>query len=270
MPASPPRLDILQTLRTAVRIWWEEFAPITLLGLALLTVPSVLLQLILGPGIRGGGFDSAGTFAQTLMGVATMLYFCVVAFGVMAVLEGRRLDPRTFIDAGLRAARPGFEVALILAIGGLAFVVILLGGQMLGAFQALIVLAATGALLWMAAALLPTVPAAIAERRRPLDALRRALALTRGNRGRLLLMLVLVMLALMPLVGILNLVLYGPNATPETVKSVIAALEFADPKLWIAQLADLLLSGLLACLPPVVYSELVRLKGRPPAETGTA
>lgn len=264
MMKTPPRLDVVQTLRLAMRVWWGEFAPITLLGLLLLTLPSILIQLLLGPGTRGSDAGSAGTIAQTLLGVATMLYFCTVAFGVLAVLGGRRLDPRTFIDAGFRAARPGLEASLILAVGGLVGVSVLLAGQILGAFGALVVLAATGALLWAVAALMPAVPAAIAERRRPLDALKRALSLTQGNRGRLLVLLLLVGLALLPPLGLVNLVMFGPNATPQSVEAVLAALELGDPKLWIAQLVDLLISGMLACVPPVVYVQLVRLKAKPP------
>lgn len=261
MERAPSKLDVLDTLKTVIRAWWIEFAPITLLGFLLLMLPSLALTAAFGPGVRSGGVDSLGTMAQTLLGVLNLLYFCAVAFGVLAGLGGRRLDAKTFMAAGLRAARPGLQAALVLAIGLVIAANFLVASRIFGGAALIIAAGAIGAVAWGFSALLPAVPAAIAERRRPIDALRRALLLTAGHRWRLFGLGLIVLLALMPPVGVFNLVMFGPNASPERASKVLASLSFGDPRMWIAQLWNVLLCGILACLPPVIYVQLVRLKG---------
>lgn len=253
------QIDVIQTLRTAIAVWWAEFAPITLLGFALLMVPSLLVQLLLGNGTEAAT-DGAGTLAATLLGVLNLLYFCTVAFGVIAGLAGRRLDLRTFIAAGLRAAQPGLVASLTLAVFALALASLMIVANLLGPVGALMILASVAGLLWAASAFLPAVPAAIAERRQPLDALRRSLALSSGQRWRLLGLVVIVGLGLLPPAIVIRLVMFGPTATPLEIERIMDGLTVADPRLWIAQLSNVLLSGLLACVPPVVYVQLVRLK----------
>jgi hypothetical protein len=251
------RLDVISTLRLAVRLWWEEFAPITLLGFVLVTMPSVLAHVVLGGAqTHGQAVDTTlSTFVQTLTALLMMLFACAVSYGIMSAMSGRRLRPADFIRAGLWAARPGLVVSLVLGAGtmGLSIVLLLLGRSGGGLLLSAAVLAVA---FWALALFFPAVPAAIAERKLPLEALRRSLELTRGARLKLIGLLLLVGLALLPAAGIVRVVIFGTNASAQEIQAAVAQMTLTSPGLWIAELFNLLLLGLLAVLPAVVYAEL--------------
>lgn len=257
MSLSAPSLDVIATLRLALAAYWRDFAPITFLGFGLLTAPSLLLRAMLG-GEAIAADPTLRTIVQMAMGVLTMLFFCAVSFGVMSALAGRPLGVRRFMRIGLAAAQPGLVVALILGSGVMTVAIVLLFGRGLGAGGAVLSFAAIVALLWALSVLLPAVPAAIAERRGPLEALLRAAQLTRGNRGRLLGLCIIVCLALVPALGFVNVVLFGPQATSAQVRVATAAFSLASPGLWIAQLTDLLMLSVLASIPAAAYMQLIR------------
>ena len=53
-----------------------------------------------------------------------------------------------------------------------------------------------------------------------------------------------------------NLVVFGGGATPESAEAVTKAMTLASPGLWIGELFDLLVFGLLAPAPAVAYLQL--------------
>ncbi len=250
-PAAPP-LDIVAVLRLALFAWWREFAPILALGALLVTLPALLARLI------GPGAGESATLVVTAQGVCGMLFLSAVAFGVLHLFARKPLGPWRFIAAGLGAAQPGLVVALILGAGAMSVRIVFLIASALGPMAGgFIDGLATAAALWALATLLPAVPAAVAERLGPIAALQRAAALTRGNRVRLLGLCFVLMLALIPIGGTIGIVVFGQNATPADVERMAAAMTAADPGLWIALLTDVLIAGVLACVPAAVYAVLV-------------
>ena len=255
MPTTPAPIDILGVLRLAGVAWWREFPPIIGLGAALITVPALLAQL------AGNSSTEAATLVTTARGVCAMLFLSAVGYGVLHAFARRPLAPRRFIAAGLAAAQPGLVVALILGAGAvtlrIVFVIAAALQPMAGGFVDGI---ATALGVWALVTLLPAVPAAVAERLGPIAALERAAGLTRGNRVRLLVLCLMLALAIVPVAGLIGIVIFGQNAQPADVQRISAAMTAADPGLWIALLVELLLAGLLACVPASVYAVLVTLR----------
>lgn len=254
--ASPSavRLDLAAALRQTVHCFWEDFAPIVLLGFLLLTLPSLLLQASATPSATVDAVGTATeTAIETFVALLAMIYVSAVNYGVMCTLAGRSLDPTTFIWAGLRAARPGLLVALVLGsmLMAAAILVILIGrGSIVGWLFA----TGIGALLLLALVTwIVAIPAAVLERRMPWDALRRSAALTFGNRARLVGFVGAVLLGLLP--GIMLVKLFHPTAGLDAAP---AAVDLFSPALWIEQLFWLLAQGLLATAPAVIYAQLSR------------
>jgi hypothetical protein len=254
-----PRLNVADTLRTVIRVWWHEFAPVTLLGFLLVLLPDALLALAFGPAAGGLGSGDDGTIVWTVSGVCLMLYGAAVAFRVVAGLRGSPLSPRAFVTDSLAAAKPGLVTALVLATAALLIGVPFALDDRIGS-RGLLPVISLFVLLFGTAALLPAVPAAVAERLAPLDAVKRAADLTRGHRSRLAGLVLVLALGLLPPLGLVQLVMFGPHATPDSAFKLLESWTFAEPRLWIGFLADLLFAGLTACVPPVVYAELVRLR----------
>ena len=250
-----PPIDILAVLRLALFGWWREFAPIIGLGALLVTLPALAGRLI-GP--IGG---EIGTLVATAQGVCAMLFLSAVGYGVLHVFARRPLAPRRFMAAGLAAAQPGLVVALILGAGLVTVrIIFLIAGALSPIAQGFVDGVATAVTLWAVATLLPAVPAAVAERLGPMAALERAAALTRGNRVRLLGLCCVVALAIVPIAGLVTIIVFGQNASPADAQKLLTTMTAADPALWIMLLSDLLLAGVLACVPASVYAVLVTLR----------
>ena len=251
------RLDLIGALRQTLRAFWDDFAPIIVLGFLLLTLPSVLLHSTVEavPAEAHAGGTSMDTIIETLVAVLAMIYVSAVNYGVMCTLAGRQLDTSTFIWAGLRASRPGLLVALVLGSMLMVALILLL---LFGRGSPLGWLFATGLAVGLVVALgtwLVAIPAAVAERRMPWDALRRSATLTFGNRGRLIGFVAAIFLGLLP--GIMLVQMFGPDApfvSPATANDVFS------PAMWIRQLFWLLAQGLLATAPAVIYAQLTSHK----------
>lgn len=253
--ASPAtaRLDLTAALQQTLRSFWNDFAPIVVLGFLLLTLPSVLLKATVEavPTEAHAGGTAMDTVIETLVAVLAMIYVSAVNYGVMCTLAGRQLETSMFIWAGLRASRPGLLVALVLGslvMAGLILLLLLGPGSPLGWLFATVVGVAlvVGLVTWIVA-----VPVAVAERRMPWDALRRSAALTFGNRGRLVGYVAAIALGLLP--GIMLVKTFGPDApflTPTEGGDIFS------PAMWIEQLFWLLAQGLLATAPAVIYAQL--------------
>ncbi len=250
-----PPLDILAVLQLALVAWWREFAPILALGALLITAPALLTQLLAPHAVE------VSTIIATARGVCGMLFLSAVVYGVLHAFARRPLAPRRFIVAGLAAAQPGLVVALILGAGLMTVRIIFLVSAaldpMAGGFIDGI---ATAVALWSIATLLPAVPAAVAERLGPIAALERAAALTRGNRVRLLVLCFVVVITIVPIAALVDLVIFGDHASATDIARIDAAMTAGNPGLWIALLVDLLIAGMLACVPAAVYAVLVTLR----------
>lgn len=253
----PAKLDILQALRQSALAFWRDFAPIIMLGFMFLTLPSLLVHLMASTATEGG--ISLGTLLQTLTALLGMIFACAVNFGIMAALAGRPLDPGDFIRAGLRASRPGIIVALIIGAVIMTMTILLYLFQSLSPFAGMIVMVLA---IWLIAALIVAIPAAIAEQRQPFDALRRSFELTRGNRGRIIGLIIVATIAFLPAAMIVNTVIFGPGATKESALAELQAMTLMSPGLWIVQLFYLLVYGLLATIPAVIYAQLTGLGRR--------
>jgi hypothetical protein len=226
-PDAEPRLDIVLALRRAVEVVWRDLFAVIIAGIALLTLPALASQSL------PAGADWA-TLTTTLRGVCAMLYLALVSWGVVARLAGRALPPQRFLSEGLRRATPGVQVALLLAAAGVVGLTLQLfarHGTIAGWLLNSMLL--TAGLLALTT-LLPAVPAAVVERLGPMAALRRAAALTAGNRDRILALTLVVGLALVP------------------SAALVAGLPPAA-SLWLRALFELVAWSLAAAVPAVVY-----------------
>jgi hypothetical protein len=190
-PDGEPRLDVILALRRAIEVFWRDFTAVIVAGLVLVTLPSAMTRTL------PTGADWA-TLATTLRGVCAMLYVALVSWGVVARLAGRALPPRRYLSEGLVRATPGVQVALLIGaavVAGLTVQLFARHGTIAGWLLNSMLL--TAGLLALTT-LLPAVPAAVVERLGPVAALRRAAALTAGNRDRILALTLVVALALAP------------------------------------------------------------------------
>ena len=254
--ATPPALDLGAALRQTLQSFWDDFAPIVLLGFLFLTLPSLLLHASDGtvPDDGQPAGTTTSTLIQTFIALLAMIYVSAVNYGVMSSLAGRRLETTTFMWAGLRAARPGLLVALVLGSMLMAtmIVVLLIGrGTALGWLVVAGISAAAliGFVTWLVA-----IPAAVAERRMPWDALRRSARLTLGSRGRLIAFVAVMMLGLLPGAMLIEM-MHAPVLTSEPA---IPEGALFRPGFWVEQLFWLLVQGILATAPAVVYVQLAR------------
>ena len=237
-PDDDGRLDIALAIRRTLQAFARDFAGVVLAGLALVTLPGVVSRSIsIG--------DDGATILLTLRSVCAMLYVALVSWGVVARLRGRALPANLFVREGLARARPGLQVALL--AGASVFIGLIL--QLFarpGTFEGWLLdisLLALG--LWAAAALMPLVPVAVVERLGPVAAMRRALALTEGNRNRTLALALLVALTLAP--------------------SAVLVAGFgglAGGGIVLQSLFELLAWSLIATVPAVVYAGLKGAAGK--------
>ncbi len=230
------QLDVALAIRRTVQSFALDFAGVVLVGLALVTLPGIVTRsLATGP--------DGTTVLITLRGVCAMLYVALVSWGIVARLRGRALPPRLFVREGLARAQPGLQAALLagaIVVAGLIVQWFAQAGTVQGWLLDTMLLALG---LWAAAALMPLVPVAVVERLGPLAAMRRAAALTAGNRNRTLALALLVGLTLAPSAALV----FG-FATPDSGGIVLRSL------------FELLAWSLVATVPAVVYAGL---KGGP-------
>ncbi len=228
------RLDILQALHRTAAALRADFAGVALGGLVLVSLPGLALDWLAPP---GGWSPDMDTLATTLRVVLAMLYMALVSWGVLARLAGRPLSAPAFVREGVRRAQPGLKVALLagaVVVIGLIIHLFARHGTT-GGFMLEVALLSVA--LWGLCALMPVVPVALVERLGPVAALRRAAALTAGNRDRTLVIGLIAGLALAPS-GVLVASLAG-SAGP-----------FAKA------LFDVCAWGLAGALPAVVYTGL--------------
>ena len=234
--------DAALAVRRVALGFWLDFAPIVTLGFGLLTL-SRLAGAVVDPA------GPAATVVAVLAGFGAALFATIVSFGVVERLRGRPLDPGAFASRGLIASPPGFSVALLLgALLVLAAIVALL----LPPAAALGLYAAAG---FGVVRVIAAVPAALAERLAPVDALRRALALGAGQVGGVVALVGLVALALGPAWLIVDALVKGIDGD--------TSVTLASPGLWLRAVFELLAWSVVAVVPGVAYVGLVEAEERP-------
>jgi hypothetical protein len=230
---SQGRLDVLLALHRAAHAVRADLLAILLGGALLVSLPGLAARL-LAP--EAGYAPDIATLVTTLRAVLAMLYLALVSWGVVARLTGRALPPRAFVQEGLRRAQPGLKVALLVGavvVLGLTIRLFAVHGTSQGfVLQTLLLMAG----LWALGALMPAVPAAVVERLGPVAALKRAAALTEGNRDRTLIL------------GLISGLALAPTAV------LLASLPSAHPLLLAA--FELVAWSCAAILPAVVYAGL--------------
>jgi hypothetical protein len=236
------RLDLGALAARAARAWWRDFAPITLLGFGLLTLPGLVAGALLG---AAPATDPVwGTAVATILGILAMLFFAAVAVGVVSGELGRPLPPARFALLGMAGAAAGLPVGLLFGTAAVAVLIALRLAPLAGPVGAVAGAAALALALAGLAAWLPAIPAAVAERAGTLAALRRAARLTRGERTRLALLCLGSGIALWALA----------SATHGFGR--MGALAMTAPERWIGELVGVMALGLAASLPPAAYVEL--------------
>jgi len=231
-PDPTGRLDVMLALYRTLAALRADFPALLLGGVFLVSLPRLLVDLLAPEAGYGPDMD---TLLTTARGVLAMLFMALFSWGVVARMSGLRLPPATFVREGLRRAQPGLKVALLAGAAvvlGLTLALFAQHGTPQGfALQTLLLTLA----LWAICTLMPAVPVAVVERLGPLAALRRAAALTAGNRDRTLFLGLLAGLAIAPS-GLL-------------ISSV-------GPAPFLSAVFELFAWGLAATLPAVVYAGL--------------
>ena len=220
-------LDIATVLRRSLMAPLADPGPV-LGGLVLLViVPGLVTRL----GHAQGDILTLLIVVRTLL---AMLYAAATASVIIARVQGRPMALR----AALARAAPGVQAALLIGaatVFGLTLQLFSRHGSVAGwALDALLLSAA----LLGASVLMPVVPLAVVEALAPVAAIRRAAALTSGNRNRILGLVLLVGLTLAPL----------------------AALGPASGSLWGTILSEAPAWLVAAVVPALVYAGLLESK----------
>lgn len=233
-PGAEPRLDVILALRRVVQVFRLDFVAVIFAGVLLVTLPGALTR-------RLPNTVDWGTLATTLRSVCAMLYVALVSWGVVARLAGQALPPRQYLSQGVARATPGVKVALLIGaavVVGLTIQLFARHGTIAGWVLNSLLLTAG---LFAVTTLMPAVPAAVVERLGPLAALRRAAALTAGNRDRILALALLVGLTLAPSAALIAGIAGLDGAGPGHIGS------------WLRSIFELVAWSLAATVPAVVY-----------------
>lgn len=182
-PASPPpgaptalgrRFTAGGVVGRTLEVWWRHLIPFTVMSLAVYApavVAPVLAWSWLVPGAPGGGADgilragALATGAVVVMLALAVVQAGAVMFGTARSLAGEQARFGEMLAIGVRRGLPVIAAVLLVWLA-------VLGATLLLVVPGIVVMVATSV----------AVPAAVVERRGPLDAFRRSLALTRGAR----------------------------------------------------------------------------------------
>ncbi len=207
-----------------LEVWWRRLIPFTVMSLAVYAPAAaapVLAWRWLAPGAQGGGTDGmirAGVLvagAVVLMLALAVVQAGAVTFGTVRALAGEQARFGEMLAIGVRRGLP------VIAAGLLVWLAIL-GATLLLVVPGIVVMVATSV----------AVPAAVVERRGPLEAFRRSLALTRGARWPLfasgLALLVVVMLLSTLAQAAAGLLMGALAADPGAVPAVLVLSQLGN------------------------------------------
>ncbi len=211
-------------------------------------------------GATGDGEASTSTLVLTARSFAFLLFFSTVTTATLA--SRTALPPRTYILSGLRGAQPPLVAGLTAAAGIISVLII---GQLLALFitpwARLLILPPTVALviLWLLA-----MPVAAAEKKVPFAAIRRSQQMAWAHMGALCgIMATVTAMLMLPLI-LISLVIYGYGPTPEEARATLATITPRTAAFWIGELAVVILSGMVAVIPPSIYIAMSELGDAPP------
>jgi len=179
-PAFGQELSAGSLLSRSLSVWWKNlwrFAGIS----AIVFVPVVLLAGGLGVGLlRANGVAQAGAPRGPIIAlIAIVIPLLIVAgvvqmggltYGAVQHLSGRTVQFGAMLSAGFGRLLPLIAAGVVMAV--LVWVGLLL-------------LVVPG--IFIACALAATIPVVVAERKGPIDAIKRSWGLTRGHRGKIFL-----------------------------------------------------------------------------------
>jgi len=255
--ADPPPIPVLVTPAFSVggvigktfSTWSKNLVPFTVLA-AIVHLPTFAVGLWSTYATYGGypSFQqmmekvreqqaAAGPFAQwtplmvigqLVMIVLTLVEFGALTYGSFQHLAGRKVSVGALLGAGLKRALPVF-------LAGLFAGLLVMGGTLL--------LIVPGVILFCATSV--AIPAAVAERKGPVEAIRRSFALTKGRRFSIclsFLVMGLIAWTVSVVVGFVPLALGGGIA------SLSAAV--------VAYVLGAMVAPLWALLPAVAYHDL--------------
>jgi hypothetical protein len=189
-PPSPPRYDPVRppfsagaVISRSVSLWWKNVLRFAVLAL-FLYVPIFVIGVgaffVIPNGLRlqqpdgQSPFDPARVFGFLSVGGAlTIVVACIqmgaLTYGAVQGIAGREIRIGAMLRVGLRRAWVLFVAAIAMALMVSAGLVLLL---------------VPGIMIGCAASV--AIPAAVAERKGPIEAIRRSFALTRGSRWAVL------------------------------------------------------------------------------------
>ena len=242
------RLDVPLALRRIALGFWHDFAPIVLLGFVMVTIPEVALAL--------AGTNGGSTIIATFGGMLAVLYVVIVSHGVLLRLDGNPAGARAFARAGVAASPRASSVALLLGAGTVLVLVGLLLAGLAGAGAIVVRIGIVATAFAVATVVAPAVPLALVERRSPFATLAEVAVLTRGNRGRIAVVLGTVALTIVPARLVVAATVYGVAASAARTGAIDASMTLTSPGLWLLALFDLLAWGVGAVVPAVIYQGL--------------
>lgn len=243
-----PPFDVALALRRIGGSFWHDFAPIVVLGFGMVTLPEIALAL--------AGTHAGSTVVATFAGLLRVLFVVMVTYGVMARLMGPPLGPAVFARDSFAASPRALSVAMLLGAG----VVLVLVGLLLAGLAGPGAMFIRGALIALAFVIAvvfaPAVPLALNGGGSPMLIFAQAEAVTRGNRGRIAVVLGLLALTIVPARVVIAASVYGLAASTVRVAAIDSAMTVASPGLWLMALFDLLAWGLGAVVPAVIWRGL--------------
>ena len=218
---------IFRALGLSFRVWFRNFAPITLLA-AVLTAPAVLAVVA----VDGSGMDRDAMLEafvgrpMYLLELTAMLIAPLITYRVVQSMNGRTVSMRTSLRLGVRGIVPAWLVAIVT-------------GMLLRIPFAGPLIFAAAVCIWFVA-----TPAAVAEQLSAMAALTRSSQLTSGRRWGLLgLSLLVVVIAIL-----LGAILILPQMEHATSPG-----EMVERVRW-AALAELIALGALHVLFGIVQA----------------
>ena len=202
-----------RVLSTAWSVYMRNFTPFSMVALVLL-LPLLFIQLFMMPTAEAGedmtAFGIVGVVYALLTLLLTQLVTATVVYGTIQEMRHNSVSTGDALTRGLQLALPVLGVVLVasvavaLAVGSVAFVAILATGSgVFGILMAMIPGLTLFVMFWVA------IPVAVVERPGVFASLKRSMFLTKGNRWRILGLVVLLWLVAALISGVASTVFLG-------------------------------------------------------------
>ncbi|MAK61960.1 MAG: hypothetical protein CMK09_13385 [Ponticaulis sp.] len=238
---SDGKLDIMDVINTSVKVFTENAVVYLVLSAVLIGIPFLIYSLILVSIVGGGVSPLSGGFLvwSTLGSFVTMLFSLLLQATVIITainqMNGRMIDFMAAINQALQHIVPLFILSILLAIGfTIGFALLVVPGILL-------------MLIWAV-----VVPAYVAEDIEMMSAFGRSADLTKGQRLRILGLVVIVMLIGLAVSLVLGLVSGGSMMDPMARYTFAGAI--------FSTISQIVMSVLFTIGSAVLYLKLRYLK----------